>query len=132
MAANVALHNRKCQLFQALTIKFTRAIEKVYTIAYNRSVRFEWDEKKNRDNYQKHGVWFDEAQTVWADEGSREFFDPEHSEVEDRFIRIGLSSKSRLLLVVFCEREEGDEASIRIISARKATTEEEGQYEEGI
>lgn len=95
-------------------------------------MRFEWDENKNRENYQKHGVWFDEAQTVWADEGSMEFFDPEHSETEDRFIRIGFSSKSRLLLVVFCEREEGDEACIRIISARKATTEEQEQYEEGI
>lgn len=96
-------------------------------------MRFAWDEKKNRDNYQKHGVWFDEAQTVWADESAKEFFDPEHSETEDRFFRIGFSSKSRLLLVVFCERKEkGEEECIRIISARRATTQEQNQYEEGI
>jgi len=60
-------------------------------------------------------------------------FDPEHSESEDRFIRIGLTTESRLFLVVFCEREEeSDEACIRIISARKATTKEQDQYEEGI
>jgi len=55
-------------------------------------VDFEWDEQKNQDNFNKHGVWFEEAQTVWADELSREFFDPEHSENEDRFIRIGHST----------------------------------------
>ena len=48
-------------------------------------MRFEWDESKNRTNYRKHGVWFEEAQTVWVDRRSMEFFDPEHSEEEDRF-----------------------------------------------
>lgn len=91
---------------------------------------FEWDDEKNIANFRKHGAWFEEAQTVWADEKSDEFFDPEHSEDEDRFIRIGHSTKSRLLLVVFCEREKGE--VIRIISARKVTKEEEKQYEEGI
>ena len=96
-------------------------------------MRFEWDENKNNANHQKHGVWFDEAQTIWADEASREFFDPEHSDEEDRFVRIGFSSKNRLLLIVFCERqEESKEVLIRIISARKATTEEQKQYEKGI
>ena len=71
-------------------------------------MRFEWDEIKNRRNYRKHDVWFEEAQTVWADELSTEFFDPEHSHAEDRFIRIGHSTRARLLLVVFCERFEGD------------------------
>jgi len=93
-------------------------------------VRFEWDDSKNRSNYRKHRVWFEEAQTVWADERSAEFFDPEHSRAEDRFIRIGHSTRPRLLLVVFCERLEGE--LIRIISARKATKKEERQYEEGI
>jgi len=75
-------------------------------------------------------VWFEEAQTVWSDASSEEFFDPNHSENEDRFIRIGHSTKSRLLLVVFCERASG--SVIRIISARKATAKEEKQYAQGI
>ena len=90
---------------------------------------FEWDELKNGDNFKKHGVWFEEAQTVWADELSREFFDPEHSDEEDRFIRVGHSTATRLLLVVFCERENN---KVRIISARKATPKEKEEYEEGI
>jgi len=93
-------------------------------------MRFEWDEPKNRINYRKHGIWFEEAQTVWADARSMEFFDPEHSEAEDRFIRIGYSTGRRLLLIVFCERESG--RVIRLISARKATAKEAKTYEEGI
>ncbi len=93
-------------------------------------MKFEWDDEKNTANFRKNGVWFEEAQALWADEKAQEFFDPEHSEDEDRFIRIGHSTKSRLLLVAFCEREEG--STIRIISARKATKEEERDYEEGI
>ncbi|OGQ17958.1 MAG: hypothetical protein A3B70_08205 [Deltaproteobacteria bacterium RIFCSPHIGHO2_02_FULL_40_11] len=93
-------------------------------------MKFEWDDEKNIANFRKHGVWFEEGQTVWADEKSQEFFDPDNSDSEDRFIRVGHSTKPRLLLVVFCEREEG--SNIRIISARKATKEEEKNYEEGI
>lgn len=93
-------------------------------------MRFEWDENKNRSNFKKHEVWFEEAQTIWADSESIEFFDPEHSSDENRFIRIGHSTRSRILLVVFCEREEG--STIRIISARKATAREMGDYEKGI
>ncbi|MBZ5522554.1 MAG: BrnT family toxin [Acidobacteriia bacterium] len=91
---------------------------------------FEWHEGKNSANSSKHGVWFEEAQTVWADPGSIEFHDPEHSAEEERFIRVGYSSASRILLVVFCEREQG--GVIRIIGARKATPRERKQYEEGI
>jgi hypothetical protein len=93
-------------------------------------MRFEWDDAKNRANFKKHGVWFEEAQTVWGDSHSTEFFDPEHSSTEDRFIRIGHSTKARVLLVVFCERAEG--SVIRLISARKATAKEVREYEEGI
>jgi len=93
-------------------------------------MRFEWDESKNQTNYRKHAVWFEEAQTVWADSRSLEFFDPEHSEEEDRFIRIGYSTGERLLLIVFCERESG--GVIRLISARKATAKEAKTYEERI
>ena len=93
-------------------------------------MRFEWDENKNRSNYRKHGIWFEEAQTIWVDSESVEFFDPEHSSNEARYIRIGHSVKSRILLVVFCERIEG--LTIRVISARKATTQEMRDYENRI
>lgn len=105
-------------------------IDKVYTIEYNCVVKFEWDEAKNNSNFKKHHVWFEEAQTVWADSKSVEFFDPEHSAKEERFVRVGLATSHKLLLVVFCERDH-DEV-IRIISARKATAKERKQYEEGI
>ncbi|HEY3129364.1 MAG TPA: BrnT family toxin [Acidobacteriota bacterium] len=66
----------------------------------------------------------------WLDSKSVEFFDPEHSADDSRFIRIGHSAKSRILLIVFCER--ADASIIRIISARKATTREVRDYEKGI
>ena len=93
-------------------------------------MRFEWDDSKNLTNYRKHGIWFEEAQTVWADTRSLEFFDPDHSELENRFLRLGHSTTGRVLLIVFCERESG--GVIRIISARKATAKEAKTYEEGI
>jgi len=100
----------------------------VYTPAYNQPVTFEWHEPKNSANFKKHGVWFEEAQTIWADPGSLEFHDPEHSTDEDRFIRIGYSGAGRILLVVFCEKGQG--GVIRIIGARKAIAKELKQYEE--
>ncbi len=93
-------------------------------------MKFEWDESKNQANFKKHGVWFEEAQTLWADGLSLEFYDPDHSDTEDRFIRIGHSTAERLLLVVFCEHRAGE--IIRIVSARKATSKERRQYEERI
>ena len=57
-------------------------------------MRFKWDENKNRSNYMKHGVWFEEAQTIWIDTESVEFFDPDHSANEGRFIRIGHDERS--------------------------------------
>ena len=93
-------------------------------------MRFEWNDKKNQLNHRKHRIWFEEAQTVWADPQSLEFFDSDHVEAEDRFIRIGHSSRNRLLLIVFCERLDG--GLIRLISARKATSHEKRQYEKGI
>ncbi len=94
-------------------------------------MRFEWDEVKNASNFRKHGVWFEEAQTIWADSRATEFYDPEHSTDEDRFIRVGHSRKERGgLLVVFCEKHRGE--TVRIISARKATPKERNAYEEGI
>ena len=92
-------------------------------------MRFTWDDNKNRLNFKKHGVWFEEAQTVWLDSQASEFFDPDHSESEDRFLRVGYSAKNDILVVVFCERHGG---IIRIIPARKATLRERMKHEEGI
>lgn len=93
-------------------------------------MNFIWDDNKNRVNFKKHGIWFEEAQTVWLDDEAIEFFDPDHSDTEDRFLKIGHSAKNNILVVVFCEKEEG--SSIRIISARKATFKERKKHEEGI
>jgi hypothetical protein len=68
-------------------------------------LRFEWDERKNRGNRAKHGVWFEEAQSVFHDPNARLFHDPEHSEDEDRFILIGVSSTARVLVVIHCYTE---------------------------
>ena len=93
-------------------------------------VRFEWDERKNRANRAKHGVWFEEAQTVFSDPHGRLFYDPEHSEGEQRFLLLGMSSAGRTLVVVHCYRDTNSMA--RIISARKATRKEMRFYEKGI
>ena len=89
---------------------------------------FEWDESKNKANTQKHGVSFEEAQTVFYDENALLIDDPDHSEDEDRFILFGISLSLRLLVVCHCYRQS--ETIIRIISARKATRSESKQYGE--
>ena len=94
-----------------------------------KSLRFKWDEEKNRENQRKHGVSFVEAQTVFFDENAVEFYDDEHSEWEDRFLLLGISTKMRVLLVCHCLRESG--SIIRIISARKATKNERELYPKG-
>jgi uncharacterized DUF497 family protein len=93
-------------------------------------IRFEWDEKKNRANRKKHGVWFEEAQQVFDDPKALLFFDEEHSTKEGRFILLGMSGSARILVVVHCERESA--LVIRIISAREATAREVKNYEKGI
>lgn len=87
---------------------------------------FEWDIAKDRTNTRKHGISFEEAVSVFYDESALLIEDPEHSESEDRFVLLGLSSVARLLVVCNCYRAEGD--VIRIISARKATRPERSQY----
>lgn len=91
-------------------------------------MRFEWDKRKNVANVKKHGVSFEEAQTVFYDPLAKVADDPEHSETEDRFIAVGHSSMQRQLLVVHCYREAV--RTIRIISARKLTRTEKRQFEE--
>jgi hypothetical protein len=90
------------------------------------SINFSWDDRKNRANQNKHKVSFEEAQTVFFDEHAIEYFDPDHSESEDRFLMLGLSQKIRILVVSYTLRKDGTE--IRIISARKATKKEQKAY----
>ena len=89
-------------------------------------IRFEWNESKNKANQRKHGVSFEEAETVFLDENALLIADPEHSESEDRFLLLGLSAAIRLLLVCHCYRES-DEV-IRLIAARKADRSERDEY----
>src|SRR4030067_2580183 len=89
-------------------------------------VFFEWDKKKNTLNKVKHGISFEEAQTVFVDDNALLIHDPDHSDEEDRFILVGLSSSFRILVVCHCYRN-GDDI-IRIISARKATRYEQEYY----
>jgi uncharacterized DUF497 family protein len=91
-----------------------------------KSIRFSWDEQKNRTNQKKHRVSFDEAQTVFFDENAIEYFDPDHSVDEDRFLMLGISFRLRVLVVSYSLRQRGSE--IRIISARKATKKEQKVY----
>ena len=91
-----------------------------------RELRFVWDEKKNRANQRKHRVSFEEAQTAFYDEHATVYFDPDHSDDEDRFVLLGMSFKLRVLVVCHCYRE--NDTLIRIISARKADKLEEADY----
>jgi uncharacterized DUF497 family protein len=91
-----------------------------------KNLEFEWDNNKEKINTRKHGVSFEEAQSAFYDEKAIQFYDPEHSDNEDRFILLGSSFKLNTLVVCHCFRE--DETKIRIISARKADTEEEQAY----
>ena len=88
---------------------------------------FAWDAEKARRNVDKHGVSFEEAATAFSDPLSRTISDPGHSDSEDRFILMGLSRQSRLVVVAYTER--GDR--LRIITARLASRRERRQYEEG-
>jgi uncharacterized DUF497 family protein len=98
-------------------------VQSAYTL---QMLRFEWDPKKAAANLRKHGVSFEDAQSVFADENAKLIDDPDHSEEEDRFVLLGLSSSLRLLVVCHCYRSEGN--VIRIISARKAESHECNSY----
>ncbi|MBI5049686.1 MAG: BrnT family toxin [Nitrospirae bacterium] len=89
-------------------------------------LRFSWDNRKNKTNQKRHKISFEEAQTIFLDENAIEYYDPNHSEDEDRFLMLGLSYRVRVLVVSYCLRSEGTE--IRIISTRKATKKEQEFY----
>ena len=91
-----------------------------------KSISFIWDEEKAKENLERHKISFEEAQTVFSDPNARMIFDTEHSIDEERFILLGISSGLRLLVVCHCYRE--DDMVIRIVSARKATRNEQKQY----
>lgn len=90
------------------------------------NIRFTWDAAKSTQNRRKHGVSFEEAQTVFYDDYAQLAPDPDHSMEEDRFILLGRSNQMRLLIVCHCYRES--DSVIRIISARKATKKEQQAY----
>jgi uncharacterized DUF497 family protein len=93
-------------------------------------IKFEWNPEKDSLNRNKHGISFEEAKTVFYDEKAVMIHDPEHSIDEERFIMLGVSVVSRIIVVVHCYREE--DKIIRIISARKATKKESTQYRGGL
>jgi len=90
-------------------------------------LQFEWDPNKAAKNLRQHHVSFEEAATVFEDTLSMTVPDPDHSRQEDRSIIVGLSNRSRLLMVSHTEHSN----RIRIISARELTPRERKQYEEG-
>lgn len=89
-------------------------------------IKFEYNLAKAAANLKKHNVSFEEAQSVFYDDFAVQFYDEENSEIEERFLMLGLSSEAKLLLVCHCERERGN--TIRLISARKATRSESKYY----
>jgi uncharacterized protein len=90
-------------------------------------MRFEWNDNKAIRNLSKHGVSFDEAKTVFNDPLYVDFYDPDHSDDEERYLIAGKSNRGRLLIVSYTERQD----SIRVISAREVTRSEREAYEEG-
>src|SRR5262245_6437369 len=94
---------------------------------YDLRMEFEWDPEKAAGNLAKHGIAFQEAASVFGDPLAVTYYDPDHSEDEDRFITFGHSSQGRVLVVSHTDRDD----RTRIISARQATRKERKQYEEG-
>lgn len=88
-------------------------------------MKCEWDATKAAGNLAKHKVSFDEAKTVFDAPFYVDFYDPDHSYDEHRYLIVGESNGQRLLIVSYTER--GDTA--RLISAREATTAERKAYE---
>lgn len=98
-----------------------------YYFVVQLSMDFEWDDMKASSNYKKHGVRFSEAVTIWNDDNSLELPDSLNPSLdEERFLRLGYSIKMKMLVVVYCEKLDGE--TIRIISAREATKKEQSEY----
>jgi len=91
------------------------------------ALKFEWDENKSKLNLKKHGVDFEEGKTVFNDPFAITINDPDHSALEERYLEIGISSKGRILVVWYTERND----NIRIIGCRRAIRFERESYEKG-
>jgi uncharacterized DUF497 family protein len=98
-----------------------------YNVCIN-AIDFDWDPNKAAGNIRKHGISFEEASSAFYDERSRLIYDPDHSQDDDRYILLGVSEESRLLMV--CHLYKENDRLIRIISARPATKDERRQYQE--
>lgn len=105
---------------------FFLKVANVDTMSYVEDMQFEWDDRKNEANFKKHGIWFEEAATVIPHPLNKDYEDPDYP---GRSICIGLSHRLRVLFVSYQEKKE---EIFRIISARKATPKERGDYEKGI
>lgn len=105
------------------SVRPCKSIDHPYNV---QMIKFDWDPAKAASNLRKHGVSFEEAQSVFYDELAIQFYDEPHSSDEERFLMLGMSSGAHLLLVCHCERDGG--GVIRIISARKATKQESSFY----
>ena len=115
-------HKKQFAVFRYFDISLLRT--------YNvHMIRFEWDTAKAVTNIKKHGVSFEEAKSVFFDDFAVQFFDQENSDTEDRFLMLGMSNETNLLLICHCERDDGN--TIRVISARKATKNESKNYQRG-
>lgn len=90
------------------------------------NIEFAWDRRKARTNLARHGISFEEAESVFLDESARLIDDPDHSGDEDRFLLLGYSIQVRCLIVSHCYRES--DSVVRLISARRATAREEEVY----
>jgi len=92
-------------------------------------IKFDWNPAKADINIKKHGVSFEESRSVFYDEFAVQFFDQDNSDVEDRFLMLGMSNETNILIVCHCERDNGN--TILIISSRKATKNEQKHYRRG-
>lgn len=91
---------------------------------------FEWDHQKNLLNQTKHGVSFEEAKEVFDDPSQLSILDHRYSYFEERWITIGRTKRTKLLVIAHLFFNESGEEVIRIISAREATAHEQGNYED--
>ena len=123
----MGIRKRRFNVMSGTGKHLDKAIYYNYNIIMD-TINFEWDENKNAINKRKHQISFEEAQTVFYDDEALVIDDPEHSEQEERFIILGMSTRANLLVVCHCYRQS--ETVIRIISARKATKNEAKQYNE--
>lgn len=94
-------------------------------MATSNQLTYEWDKRKEASHIKVHGVSFHEASTVFLDPLSMSFYDPDHSDDEDRFITLGIATTGKLLFISHTDRG----TVTRIISAREATKKECEGYE---